>query len=60
MPNNFVFQLTAEEAEASRFQIGILEKGLHFNCLPYAFTQEGFHIKESTTPYRVTPRHKNG
>jgi len=36
-----MFRLTAEEAEASRFQFGILEKGLHFKYLPYVFTQEG-------------------
>ncbi|MGA9449917.1 MAG: ORF6N domain-containing protein [Verrucomicrobiia bacterium] len=37
-PADFMFQLTEEEAEASRFQIGILEKGLHFKYLPYVFT----------------------
>lgn len=38
-PADFMFQLTADEA--SRFQIGILKKGLHFKYLPYVFTQEG-------------------
>jgi hypothetical protein len=40
-PADFVFQLTAEEAEASRFQIGILKRGLNVKYLPYVFTQEG-------------------
>jgi hypothetical protein len=40
-PADFMFQLTAEEAEALRFQIGILKKGHHFKHLPYVFTQEG-------------------
>jgi len=40
-PGDFMFQLTADEAEALRFQFGILKKGLHFKYLPYAFTQEG-------------------
>jgi len=40
-PADFMFQLTAEEAETSRFQIGILKRGLNIKYLPYAFTQEG-------------------
>jgi len=40
-PADFMFQLTAEEAEASRFQIGILKRGLNIKYLPYVFTQEG-------------------
>lgn len=55
-PADFMFQLTAEEAEASRFQIGILKRGMNIKYLPYAFT----HVKKSATPYRVTPRHKDG
>jgi len=39
-PADFMFQLTADEADALRFQIGILKKGLHFKYLPYVFTQE--------------------
>ena len=34
-----MFQLT--EDEASRFQIGILKKGMNIKYLPYVFTQEG-------------------
>ena len=40
-PSDFMFQLTADEAEAVRCQIGILQKGLHFKYLPCVFTQEG-------------------
>ena len=38
-PADFMFQLTEEEA--SRFQIGILKRGLNIKYLPYVFTQEG-------------------
>jgi hypothetical protein len=38
-PADFMFQLTADEA--SRFQIGILKKGMNIKYLPYVFTQEG-------------------
>jgi hypothetical protein len=30
-PADFMFQLTADEADSLRFQFGILDKGLHFN-----------------------------
>jgi hypothetical protein len=40
-PADFMFQLTADEAEALRFQFGSLKKGLHFKYLPHVFTQEG-------------------
>jgi len=40
-PADFMFQLTMDEADALRFQIGILKKGLHFKYLPHVFTQEG-------------------
>ena len=40
-PADFMFQLTEDEAEASRFQIGILKRGLNIKYLPYVFTQEG-------------------
>lgn len=40
-PDDFMFQLTTDEADSLRFQIGILKKGLHFKYLPYVFTQEG-------------------
>ena len=38
-PADFMFQLTADEA--SRFQFGILKKGMNIKYLPYVFTQEG-------------------
>src|SRR5258706_14957258 len=38
-PADFMFQLTADEANALRFQIGILQRGLYFKYLPYVFTQ---------------------
>ena len=40
-PADFMFQLTEDEAEALRFQFGILKRGLNFKYLPYVFTQEG-------------------
>ena len=42
-PPAFMFQLTAEEWEALRFQIGILKngRGEHTKYLPYAFTEQG-------------------
>ena len=42
-PPDFMFQLTAEEWEALRFQIGILKNGRGENTkyLPYAFTEQG-------------------
>jgi hypothetical protein len=33
-PADFMFQLTEDEAEASRFQIGILKRGLNIKYLP--------------------------
>lgn len=33
-PPDFMFQLTADEAEALRFQFGSLMRGQHFMCLP--------------------------
>jgi hypothetical protein len=40
-PPDFMFQLTADEAEALRFQFGTLKRGQHFKYLPRVFTQEG-------------------
>src|SRR5450755_1930404 len=37
-PADFMFQLTDEEA--SRFQFGILKRGMNIKYLPYVFTQE--------------------
>jgi len=40
-PADFMIQLTHEEAEASRCQIGILKRGHNIKYLPYAFTEHG-------------------
>lgn len=42
-PPDFMFQLTAEEWEVLRFQIGIIKQGRgeHTKYLPYAFTEQG-------------------
>ena len=46
-PNDFMFQLTAEEYKALRFHFGILEKGQHSKYLPYAFTEQGVAMLSS-------------
>jgi hypothetical protein len=46
-PADFMFQLTAEEAEALRFQFGTLKRGQHFKYLPRVFTQEGVAMLSS-------------
>lgn len=40
-PEDFMFQLTKEEAEASRSQIVTLKRGQNLKYLPYAFTEQG-------------------
>jgi hypothetical protein len=40
-PDDFMFQLTKDEAEALRFQFGSLKQGEHFKYLPFAFTEQG-------------------
>jgi hypothetical protein len=46
-PADFMFQLTAEEAEALSFQFGSLKRGQHFKYLPRVFTQEGVAMLSS-------------
>ena len=46
-PPDFMVQLTADEAEALRFQFGTLKRGQHFKYLPFAFTQEGVAMLSS-------------
>lgn len=48
-PPDFMFQLTREEYEALRFQIGILEtgRGRHRKYLPYVFTEQGVAMLSS-------------
>jgi phage regulator Rha-like protein len=40
-PADFMFQLTPEEHDSLRFQIGTLKRGQHSKYLPFVFTQEG-------------------
>jgi hypothetical protein len=40
-PQDFMFQLSREEAESSRFQFGTLKRGKNLKYLPYAFTEQG-------------------
>jgi hypothetical protein len=37
-PDDFMFQITVEEAQSLRFHSGILKPGQHYKYLPYAFT----------------------
>jgi hypothetical protein len=46
-PADFMFQLKTGEAEASRFQFGILKRGFNIKYLPYVFTQEGVAMLSS-------------
>jgi hypothetical protein len=46
-PADFMFQLTADEAECLRFQFGTLKRGQHFKYLPQVFTQEGVAMLSS-------------
>lgn len=40
-PKDFMFQLTKEEHDSVRFQIGSLKRGVHSKYLPYVFTEQG-------------------
>ena len=40
-PADFMFQLSQDEAVASRFQNGTLKRGQNLKYLPYAFTEQG-------------------
>lgn len=40
-PEDFMFQLTHNEYDSLKFQIGILKKGQHSKYLPYVFTEQG-------------------
>lgn len=49
-PEDFVFQLTAQEAEALRYQIDTLKpggRGQHRKYLPYVFTEQGVAMLSS-------------
>jgi len=46
-PNDFMFQLTKEEASSSRSQIVTLNRGENIKYLPYAFTEQGVAMLSS-------------
>ncbi|MEK7677945.1 MAG: ORF6N domain-containing protein [Verrucomicrobiota bacterium] len=57
-PPDFMFQLTAEEAEALSFHFGSLKRGQHFKYLPRVFTQEGVSMLSHQGRQRSLPREK--
>ncbi|MBI3189582.1 MAG: ORF6N domain-containing protein [Ignavibacteriales bacterium] len=46
-PEDFVFELTAEEYNSLRYQFGTLKRGAHSKYLPYAFTEQGVAMLSS-------------
>ena len=40
-PDDFMFQLTKDEYDSLKFQLGILKRGKHSKYMPYAFRREG-------------------
>ncbi len=46
-PEDFMFQLTLEEAEFSRSQIVTLKQGQNIKYLPFAFTEQGIAMLSS-------------
>lgn len=46
-PEDFMFQLTEEESNSSRFQFGTLKRGQNIKYLPYAFTEQGVAMLSS-------------
>ena len=46
-PGDFMMELTREEYNSLRCQIGTLEKGEHTKYLPYAFTEQGVAMLSS-------------
>jgi hypothetical protein len=46
-PEDFMFQLTAAEADSLRFHFGSLKRGQHFKYLPNAFTEQGVAMLSS-------------
>ncbi|MFH1457699.1 MAG: ORF6N domain-containing protein [Candidatus Omnitrophota bacterium] len=46
-PEDFMFQLTKEEAKFLRSQIVTLQSSGHFKYLPYAFTEQGIAMLSS-------------
>jgi len=46
-PVDFMFQLSKDEYQSLRFQIGILKRGKHAKYLPYVFTEQGVAMLSS-------------
>jgi phage regulator Rha-like protein len=46
-PDDFMFQLTRQEANSLRCQIGTLKRGQHYKYLPYVFTEQGVAMLSS-------------
>jgi ribosomal protein S17E len=46
-PSDFMFELTKDEYQSLRCQIGILKKGEHAKYLPMAFTEQGVAMLSS-------------
>ncbi|MGH7827439.1 MAG: ORF6N domain-containing protein [Candidatus Binatia bacterium] len=46
-PADFMFELSQEEYDALRSQIGTLKRGQHSKYLPYAFTEQGVAMLSS-------------
>jgi len=46
-PDDFMFQLTKDEAEYSRCQFGTLKRGENIKYLPFAFTEHGILMLSS-------------
>ncbi len=46
-PKDFMFQLTKEELNSSRFQFGTLKRGQNIKYLPYVFTEQGVAMLSS-------------
>ena len=46
-PEDFMFQITKEEVERSRFQIGTLNRGQNIKYLPFVFTEQGVAMLSS-------------
>ncbi len=46
-PDDFMFELTLEEAESSRSQFATLKKGQNVKYRPYAFTEQGVAMLSS-------------
>jgi len=52
-PDDFMFQLTKEEAEHSRFQFGTLNRGQNIKYLPYVFTEQGVAMLSSVLRSKI-------